>query len=76
MGRPSVVRCTSIGPSATCASILRRDRAAIAAYLGKSSTFERAITEFAAAYADQNERDYAAFRAAIASGRLQAATGL
>ena len=56
--------------------MLRRDRAAIAAYLGKSSTFERAITAFAAAYADQNERDYAAFRAAIASGRLQAATGL
>ena len=52
------------------------DRAAIAAYLGKSSTFERAITDFANAYADQNERDYAAFCAAVASGRLEATTGL
>jgi uncharacterized protein (DUF2252 family) len=34
------------------------DRAAIAAYLGKNESFERAIAEFAAAYADQNEADY------------------
>ena len=51
------------------------DRAAIAAYLGKSSTFEHAIADFAGAYADQNERDYEAFRAAVGAGRLEAATG-
>ena len=34
------------------------DRIAIAAYLGNSDVFDRAITKFAAAYADQNERDY------------------
>ncbi len=39
-------------------------------------TFDRAIAAFAAAYADQNERDYAAFCEAVASGRLEATTGL
>ncbi len=49
------------------------DRVAIAAYLGQSDRFDRAIAEFAAAYADQNDRDYAAFAEAVASGRLEAA---
>ena len=39
------------------------DRIAIAAYLGKGAGFERAIAEFAAAYADQNERDFEAVSA-------------
>jgi uncharacterized protein (DUF2252 family) len=43
------------------------DRAAIAAYLGRSDRFESAIATFAEAYADQNERDYAAFAAAAAA---------
>jgi uncharacterized protein (DUF2252 family) len=34
------------------------DRYAIAAYLGSSDVFDRAIADFASAYADQNERDY------------------
>ncbi len=38
-------------------------------------TFDRAIADFSVAYADQNERDYAAFCDAIASGRLDATTG-
>ena len=46
------------------------DRIAIAAYLGGSDVFDRAIAEFATAYADQNERDHQALLAAIASGRL------
>ena len=37
------------------------DRIAIASYLGKGNAFDRAIADFAAAYADQNERDYDAF---------------
>lgn len=49
------------------------DRVAIAAYLGSSDRFDRALAEFASDYADQNERDYAAFAAAVASGRLEAA---
>ena len=43
------------------------DRVEIAAYLGKSDTFELALTDFAAAYADQNDADYAAFTSAIQS---------
>jgi Uncharacterized protein conserved in bacteria (DUF2252) len=34
------------------------DRIAIAVYLGGSDVFDQAITLFAAAYADQNERDH------------------
>ena len=34
------------------------DRIAIAAYLGGSDVFDHAITQFASAYADQNERDH------------------
>lgn len=49
------------------------DRIAIAAYLGGSKAFDRAVTEFAIAYADQNERDFAALGAAVSSGRLTAA---
>lgn len=52
------------------------DRVAIAAYLGSGDVFDRAIADFAAVYADQNERDYAAFAEAVASGRLSATTGL
>ena len=48
------------------------DRHAIAAYLGKSSSFDQAMGEFAVAYADQNERDYEALQAAVARGRLTA----
>jgi uncharacterized protein (DUF2252 family) len=47
------------------------DRIAIAAYLGGGDTFDRAIAEFGEAYADQNERDYAALSKAAKSGRLK-----
>jgi uncharacterized protein (DUF2252 family) len=52
------------------------DRIAIASYLGKGDAFDRAIADFSVAYADQNERDYDAFAAAIESGRLVAQTGV
>jgi uncharacterized protein (DUF2252 family) len=52
------------------------DRVAIAAYLGSGNAFDRAILEFAKAYADQNERDYSALTDAVASGRIVAQTGL
>jgi uncharacterized protein (DUF2252 family) len=48
------------------------DRIAIAAYLGGSDVFDRAITQFAAAYADQNEHDYQSLLDAVASGRMTA----
>jgi uncharacterized protein (DUF2252 family) len=52
------------------------DRIAIASYLGQGDAFDRAIADFSAAYADQNERDYEAFAAAVKSGRLTAQTGV
>jgi uncharacterized protein (DUF2252 family) len=48
------------------------DAAAIGGYLGSRDRFDRAMAEFAEAYADQNERDYDAFAAAIEAGRIQA----
>jgi hypothetical protein len=52
------------------------DRISLAAYLGRSDTFDNAIADFAETYADQNERDYDALAAAVASGRAEAQTGL
>jgi uncharacterized protein (DUF2252 family) len=52
------------------------DRVAIAAYLGKSDRFDRAIADFSSDYADQNERDYRAFIEAVSTGRLEALPGL
>jgi hypothetical protein len=47
------------------------DRVALSAYLGGSSKFDNAIAEFAEAYADQNERDYAEFQSAAKDGRVE-----
>ncbi|HLX25014.1 MAG TPA: DUF2252 domain-containing protein [Usitatibacter sp.] len=47
------------------------DAAAISGYLGKSERFDEAIAKFAAAYADQTERDHAELVKAIRSGRLE-----
>ncbi len=52
------------------------DRIAIGSYLGKTDGFDRAIAEFADAYADQNERDYGLLQAAVRAGRLGADTRL
>jgi uncharacterized protein (DUF2252 family) len=46
------------------------DRIAIASYLGSGDVFDRAMIEFADAYADQNERDYGAVKAAVEAGHL------
>ena len=52
------------------------DRIAIAAYVGPGTVFDRAIADFATAYADQNERDYDSFVEAVGSGRLAALADL
>src|SRR5271170_4188197 len=78
---------TMLAPGATlysrlCGATLARaharwgDRIAVASYLGQGDAFDRAIADFSAVYADQNERDYAAFAAAVDSGRLTALTGV
>jgi uncharacterized protein (DUF2252 family) len=52
------------------------DPIAISASLGKRDEFDRAITDFAERYADQNELDYEAFVTAVRSGRLEATEGV
>jgi len=52
------------------------DAVAVASYLGTSDVFDQAVATFAEAYADQNERDYEALQHAVASGRVEAETGL
>jgi uncharacterized protein (DUF2252 family) len=52
------------------------DRIAIASYLGGSDVFDRAIARFAAAYADQNERDHQSLVDAVKAGRITAEAGL
>ena len=51
------------------------DRVAIAAYLGSGSVFDEAVADFAEAYADQNDRDYAALAAAVGGRKGQRAHG-
>ncbi|WP_426571133.1 DUF2252 domain-containing protein [Aquihabitans sp. McL0605] len=65
-----------------CARTLARaharsgDRIAIASYLGPGTVFDRSMSTFAAAYADQNDRDHAELMAAIADGRIEAEVGI
>ena len=72
---------TLAGYARFCAQTLARaharsgDPVAIAAYLGKKDLFDQSIADFSQRYADQNDRDYAAFCEAISSGRLQAIEG-
>jgi uncharacterized protein (DUF2252 family) len=65
-----------------CARVLARaharsgDRVAIASYVGKGDALDLAIAQFAAAYADQNDRDYARMKEAVASGRIAVLEGV
>ncbi|MGW7208996.1 DUF2252 domain-containing protein [Streptomyces sp. NPDC054837] len=52
------------------------DRIAIAAYLGKSDTFDQAVAEFARTYAAQTVTDHATLTAAVAAGVVRAAPEL
>jgi hypothetical protein len=44
----------------------------LSGYMGKSEAFDKAIAAFAAAYADQNEKDHAALKKAIRAGKVKA----
>jgi hypothetical protein len=52
------------------------NRVAIASYLGSGESFDRGLARFAEAYADQNERDYAALKEAVERGDLAAESGV
>ncbi len=47
-------------------------RALLAGYMGKSDAFDKAVADFSKAYADQNEKDHAALKRAIRSGKVKA----
>ncbi len=48
------------------------DPAVISGYLGKSDVFDEAVAAFSVAYADQNEKDHAVLKRAIADGKIEA----
>jgi uncharacterized protein (DUF2252 family) len=52
------------------------DRIAIAGYMGRGAAFDRAIADFADAYANQNQRDFEALKAAAEHGRIKVTTGV
>jgi hypothetical protein len=43
----------------------------ISGYLGRSDVFDRAVTDFSIAYADQSERDHEALMNAVRAGKLE-----
>ena len=47
------------------------ESAVISGYLGESDKFDKAIADFAVAYADQSERDYEVLRSAATAGQLE-----
>ncbi len=51
------------------------DASAITGYLGGSEVIDKAIAEFAVAYADQTERDHQAMQQAVRAGRIVVAEG-
>jgi len=52
------------------------DRLAIAGYLGTSDTFDKAMADFAAAYAQQNASDHRVLQEAVTAGRVEAEPGV
>jgi hypothetical protein len=67
---------------ALCGSSLARahavsgDPARIGGYLGPGDAFDRAVAALAIAFADQNERDYEALKAAVRAGNVPAERGV
>ncbi len=70
--RPSdLVRyATTCGWALARAHAKAGDAPTIAGYLGSTRRFDDVLVQYAKAYADQAERDFATFKAAIRSGRL------
>jgi hypothetical protein len=67
---------TLVGYATLCGWTLARAHAKsggaamIAGYLGSSEPFDDALAHYSEAYADQAERDFKTFQAALRSGRL------
>jgi hypothetical protein len=43
----------------------------VSGYIGTSDAFDKAMGNFAIAYADQAERDHAALKAAVGAGKIE-----
>ncbi|QFQ95512.1 DUF2252 domain-containing protein [Streptomyces phaeolivaceus] len=73
---PSLLRLFArlCGASLARAHARSGDPVAIAAYLGGSDRFDRALAEFAQAYADRNERDFEALGTAARTGKVRTET--
>src|SRR5262249_27560513 len=60
-----------------CGMVLARahartgEPAMISGYLGKSDKFDKAVTDFAVAYADQTERDHDVLTKAVRAGKME-----
>jgi uncharacterized protein (DUF2252 family) len=74
--RGLIAYATACGWTLARAHARSGDRIAIAAYLGASDGFDRAVAEFAAGYADLNERDHRDLVEAAADGRVDAVEGV
>jgi len=66
---------TACGETLARAHARTGDPVAIAGYLGKGAKFTAAISRFASAYADQNERDHARLIRAIQNGAVESRPG-
>jgi uncharacterized protein (DUF2252 family) len=65
--------CKLCGWALALAHAKSGDPALIAGYLGKSDALDEAVTRFAVAYAEQNDRDYEAFTKAVRQKRIHVA---
>ena len=67
--------CTLCGWALALAHAKSGDAGVLSGYIGKSDAFARALTLFAARYAEQTERDHAALAEAARTGRIEVAAG-
>jgi uncharacterized protein (DUF2252 family) len=65
--------CRLCGRALALAHAKSGDAAMIAGYVGKSEALDDAVTQFALAYAQQNEQDYQQLQNAARTGRIQVA---
>jgi hypothetical protein len=65
--------CGLCGLALALAHAKSGDAAMISGYLGKTDEIDEALTKFAFAYSEQNERDYAELQKAARTRRIQVA---
>ena len=66
--------CSLCGWALALAHAKSGDPAVIAGYMGNSDELDKAMLHFALAYADQNDKDFKALKAAAKSGRIKVAS--